>query len=185
MSLPSFAVATPEPSHNASQNVKGLAPVRRRVVDTERVLSEPAGRLSQKRSFTALINLHADLLRSGYYADDETVRLIMRELGLEPCQPKPFRPITTIAGDGCSPAAGAGRRCARPTSGSAKDGRSGLLHLRAIHVDMALRWQVRRGHVPVELERRAKPGIDQGVEQGVDLLWGLVRCGVEPTGDDG
>lgn len=154
-------------------------------MDTERVLSEPAGRLSQKRSFTALINLHADLLRSGYYADDETVRLIMRELGLEPCQPKPFRPITTIAGDGCSPAAGAGRRCARPTSGSAKDGRSGLLHLRAIHVDMALRWQVRRGHVPVELERRAKPGIDQGVEQGVDLLWGLVRGGVEPTGDDG
>ena len=145
----------------------------------------PAARLSQKRSFTALINLHADLLRSGYYADDETVRLIMRELGLEPCQPKPFRPITTIAGDGCSPAAGAGRRCARPTSGSAKDGRSGLLHLGAIHVDMALRWQVRRGHVPVELERRAKPGIDQGVEQGVDLLWGLVRCGVEPTGDDG
>jgi hypothetical protein len=25
--------------------------------------------------------------------------LIMRELDLEPCQPKPFRPITTIAGD--------------------------------------------------------------------------------------
>lgn len=43
--------------------------------------------------------VHADLLRSGYYADDETVRLIMRELGLEPCQPKPFRPITTVAGD--------------------------------------------------------------------------------------
>ena len=43
--------------------------------------------------------MHADLLRSGYHADDETVRLIMRELGLEPCQPKPFRPITTIAGD--------------------------------------------------------------------------------------
>ena len=43
--------------------------------------------------------VHAGLLRSGYYADDETVRLIMRELGLEPCQPRPFRPITTIAGD--------------------------------------------------------------------------------------
>jgi putative transposase len=43
--------------------------------------------------------VHADLLRSGYYADDETVRLIMRELGLQPCQPRPFRPTTTIAGD--------------------------------------------------------------------------------------
>lgn len=43
--------------------------------------------------------IHADLLRSGYYADDDTVRVIMRDLGLEPCQPKPFRPITTIAGD--------------------------------------------------------------------------------------
>ena len=43
--------------------------------------------------------IHADLLRSGYHADDETVRQIMRELDLVPCQPRPFRPITTIAGD--------------------------------------------------------------------------------------
>lgn len=43
--------------------------------------------------------VHADLLRSGYHADDETVRQIMRELGLQPCQPRPFRPVTTIAGD--------------------------------------------------------------------------------------
>ena len=48
--------------------------------------------------------IHADLLRSGYHADDETVRQIMRELDLVPCQPRPFRPITTIAGDaGASP----------------------------------------------------------------------------------
>lgn len=43
--------------------------------------------------------IHADLRRSGYWADDETVRQIMRELGLVPCQPRPFRPITTVAGD--------------------------------------------------------------------------------------
>jgi len=43
--------------------------------------------------------IHADLRRSGYWADDETVRQIMRELELVPCQPRPFRPITTIAGD--------------------------------------------------------------------------------------
>jgi putative transposase len=43
--------------------------------------------------------VHADLLRSGYWADDETVRQIMRELDLVPCQPRPFRPITTIGGD--------------------------------------------------------------------------------------
>ena len=43
--------------------------------------------------------IHADLRRSGVHADDETVRLIMRELELVPCQPRPFRPITTIPGD--------------------------------------------------------------------------------------
>lgn len=31
--------------------------------------------------------------------DPETVRAAMRELGLVACQPKPFRPATTIAGD--------------------------------------------------------------------------------------
>ncbi len=43
--------------------------------------------------------IHADLRRSGFWADDETVRKIMRELDLVPCQPRPFRPTTTIAGD--------------------------------------------------------------------------------------
>ena len=43
--------------------------------------------------------IHAQLLRWGTPVDDETVRSIMRELGLEACQPKPFRPVTTIAGD--------------------------------------------------------------------------------------
>lgn len=43
--------------------------------------------------------VHADLVRWGHRVDDETVRSIMREQGLVPCQPRPWRPITTIAGD--------------------------------------------------------------------------------------
>ena len=35
--------------------------------------------------------IHAVLARGGEQADDETVRRLMRELGLEPCQPKPWR----------------------------------------------------------------------------------------------
>jgi transposase InsO family protein len=35
--------------------------------------------------------IHAALVRGGEAADDETVRKIMRDLGLEPCQPKPWR----------------------------------------------------------------------------------------------
>jgi transposase InsO family protein len=35
--------------------------------------------------------IHAALVRGGEVVDDETVRKIMRELGLEPCQPKPWR----------------------------------------------------------------------------------------------
>lgn len=43
--------------------------------------------------------IHAQLLRDGEQIDDDTVRVIMRDMGLEPCQPKPFRPTTTVAGD--------------------------------------------------------------------------------------
>ena len=43
--------------------------------------------------------VHADLCRWGYAVDDETVRLIMRAEGLVPCQPRPWRPITTISSD--------------------------------------------------------------------------------------
>jgi putative transposase len=35
--------------------------------------------------------IHAALVRGGGQADDETVRRLMRELGLEPCQPRPWR----------------------------------------------------------------------------------------------
>lgn len=42
--------------------------------------------------------VHADLVRWGFQVDDETVRSIMRELDLVPCQPRPWRPVTTIPG---------------------------------------------------------------------------------------
>jgi len=43
--------------------------------------------------------VHAQLGRWGTVVDSETVRVIMRELGLVACQPRPWRPVTTIAGD--------------------------------------------------------------------------------------
>jgi putative transposase len=43
--------------------------------------------------------LHAELARGQVRCSPELVRSIMRGLGLVPCQPKPFRPTTTIAGD--------------------------------------------------------------------------------------
>jgi putative transposase len=43
--------------------------------------------------------VHAELLRWGYAVHAETVRSIMRELELLPCQPRPWRPVTTVAGD--------------------------------------------------------------------------------------
>lgn len=41
--------------------------------------------------------IHAVLVRSGERVSDELVRQLMRELGLRPCQPKPWRPVTTQA----------------------------------------------------------------------------------------
>ena len=43
--------------------------------------------------------IHADLARRGVYADDETIRQVMRDLGLVACQARPWRPTTTVAGD--------------------------------------------------------------------------------------
>ena len=42
--------------------------------------------------------LHAALVRGGESVDDETVRKLMRELGLESCQPKPWRRSLTEQG---------------------------------------------------------------------------------------
>lgn len=43
--------------------------------------------------------IHAQLRRWGHHYDDETVRSVMRDLGLVACQPRPFRPVTTVPGD--------------------------------------------------------------------------------------
>lgn len=43
--------------------------------------------------------VHAALARRSVCVDPEVVRSLMRELGLVPCQPRPYRPTTTIAGD--------------------------------------------------------------------------------------
>lgn len=41
--------------------------------------------------------VHAVLVSSGHQVDDDTVRKLMRELDLVPCQPKPWWPVTTDA----------------------------------------------------------------------------------------
>lgn len=46
--------------------------------------------------------LHAELLRSGIHASPELVRRLMREAGLEPCQPRPYR-ITTLPDAAATP----------------------------------------------------------------------------------
>lgn len=43
--------------------------------------------------------VHAQLARWGVRASLELVRALMRALDLQPCQPRPWRPVTTIAGD--------------------------------------------------------------------------------------
>lgn len=43
--------------------------------------------------------VHADLARRGHHADPDTIRQVMRGLGLIACQPRPWRPTTTVAGD--------------------------------------------------------------------------------------
>lgn len=41
--------------------------------------------------------IHAQLVRQGEQVSPELVRKLMRQIGLVPCQPRPFRPTTTIA----------------------------------------------------------------------------------------
>jgi hypothetical protein len=43
--------------------------------------------------------IRAALARQGEHVTPELDRAIMRERGLNPCQPRPFRPTTTVAGD--------------------------------------------------------------------------------------
>ena len=44
--------------------------------------------------------VHAALTRQGEDRGLELVRDLMRELGLVPCQPRPWRPTTTVSGEG-------------------------------------------------------------------------------------
>jgi len=43
--------------------------------------------------------VRAELARQGVDVCDELVRKLMRELGLQPCQPRPYKPVTTLQGD--------------------------------------------------------------------------------------
>ena len=43
--------------------------------------------------------MHAQLLREGQDVCDELVRGLMREMGLVACQPRPYKPVTTVPGD--------------------------------------------------------------------------------------
>jgi len=43
--------------------------------------------------------IHAALARQGEHCSPEVVRGLMRELDLVPCQPRPWRPTTTLTGD--------------------------------------------------------------------------------------
>lgn len=47
--------------------------------------------------------VHAALRRHGEQVSPELVRDLMRELDLRPCQPRPFRPTTTVAGEAGPP----------------------------------------------------------------------------------
>jgi putative transposase len=43
--------------------------------------------------------VHMELARQGVQVGDELVRQLMRQLGLLPCQPRPYRPATTVHAD--------------------------------------------------------------------------------------
>jgi transposase InsO family protein len=62
--------------------------------------------------------VHAVLARSGIPAGPELVRAVMRDLGLVACQPKPWRPVTTIAGDAAQVPDLLGRDFTAPAPGS-------------------------------------------------------------------
>ena len=75
----------------------------------------PASATAQRRDYVAALiqaifdesdatygyrRIHAALARQGERCCPELVREIMRELGLVPCQPRPWRPTTTLASEG-------------------------------------------------------------------------------------
>jgi putative transposase len=74
--------------------------------------AQPASATAQRREYLTLLivkiftdshgtygyrRVHAQLARWGEQASPELVRALMRERGLVPCQPRPYRPATTVA----------------------------------------------------------------------------------------
>jgi putative transposase len=61
--------------------------------------------------------VHAALTRAGVEVGPELVRHLMRVLDLTPCQPRPWRPTTTVAGDAAGPAGPGGTGLLRGRAG--------------------------------------------------------------------
>ena len=81
----------------------GLLRVARPATLGDRAASGPPGHphradLHRLRQTYGHRRIHAALARQGERVTPELVRAIMRELGLVPCQPRPLRPTTTVAG---------------------------------------------------------------------------------------
>jgi transposase InsO family protein len=74
------------PSSEARRRREGL----KRVIEV--VFADSDGTYGHRR-------VHFELGLLGHRVGLEHVRRLMRELGLVPCQPRPWRPVTTIAGD--------------------------------------------------------------------------------------
>jgi putative transposase len=62
--------------------------------------------------------IHAQLVRQGDGCSPELVRALMRELDLHPCQPRPWRPTTTLPGGTASPPDLLGRDFTADTPGT-------------------------------------------------------------------
>ena len=61
------------------------------------IFTDSDGTYGHRRIHAALV--HAALARQGERCSPELVRQLMREQDLVPCQPRPWRPATTTAGD--------------------------------------------------------------------------------------
>jgi len=95
--------------------------------------------------------VHAALARLGQPADPETIRALMRELGLVACQPRPWRPTTTVAGDAATHqiwSAATSLATSRPPSSSATSptslpGRAGCTWRRCWTATPSRSWATR------------------------------------------
>jgi len=114
--------------------------------------------------------VHAALVRQGERCSPELVRAIMRELGLVPCQPRPFRPATTVAG-GAVPAPELGRLRLLDRDGRVRDDGAQQLELDRRRTAAGLRLV--DGHDP---EQRAVAGAHRDHQRVVGMP-GVGRVG--------